>query len=297
MKKIIILFSTMLFLVSCEGTWLMYDTSQKDRLYIEVQQNPGVVSMALLPDEVSYTIPVRLMGMPSGSDRYFSVEFIEAENDETILVDNVEVPVMTARKGTDFELSELVLPAGEVVAPVILTLKRQPEMADNYMSIKFRIVENEDFRPADYDDTDLQAIVSGQYHLYVTDGEVACPDWWDASTSKENLKGWTLYTGKFYPAKLRKLLEFYHDMENSNPDLYEQLVAQCGENLDKESLEALFFQKTNVAVWANYVMIPLYNYYKSYYEDEANKDDPNKETFASSGSAGTYWKDPIGMLR
>lgn len=292
MKKIIIFFSAMLLLVSCEGTWLMYDTAQKDRLYMEVQKEPGVVSLALLPDEVSYMIPVRLMGMPSGNDRHFSVEFIGAENGATVLVDGKEVPVRTAREGVDFELSELVLRAGEVVAPVTLTLKRQPEMADNYMSVKFRIVENGDFRPADQDSTDVDAIVSRQYHLYVTDGDVACPSWWGTSASDT---GWHMYLGTFYPAKFRKLLELFHEMENTNPVLYEQLVDQCGENLDDESLPVAFFQRTNTAAWASYVLIPLYNFYKGYYE--ANPDDPNMENFASSGSAGTYWKDPVGLLR
>ena len=286
-----------LALVSCQGTWLLYDTSQKDRLYFEVLTSPEEVSFVYILDgTIEYKTTVRMMGMPVDYDRTFHIEYIPAEEGEMHNNGTADIPVLTAREGVDFKMGELVIPAGAVEADVNITLLKSDEMDDNYMKLTFKVVEDEEFLPMDPDSTDLRAIVSPQFSLLVNAGDPSCPYWWDASTSSNDLFGWSMYVGRFYPDKFRKMLEYYQDIEEKNPSLYEQLVEKYGENLDNEGLKASFWVSENPAMWANYVLIPLYNYYLDYYKTYPK--DPNFETLQDeSGTSGTYWKNPVGLLR
>ena len=72
------LISFILLLSSCEGTWIMYDTSQKDHLYMENLPSAPVVSFALVADqELTHDVKVKMMGMPVEQDRQFTVEYLE----------------------------------------------------------------------------------------------------------------------------------------------------------------------------------------------------------------------------
>ena len=285
-----------LALVSCQGTWLMYDTSQKDRLYFEVLPNPEEASFALITDEtIDYRTTVRMMGMPVDYDRTFHIEYIPAKEGEMHNNGTTDMPVLTAREGVDFKMGELVIPAGAVEADVNITLLKSDEMDDNYMKLTFKVVEDEEFLPMDPDSTDLRAIASPQFSLLVNAGDPACPYWWNASAASDDLFGWSMYVGRFYPDKFRKMLEYYHAIEEKNPSLYEQLVVQYGENLDNEGLTVSFWASESPAMWATYVLLPLYNYYLDYYT--AHPDDPNFETQGSSGTAGSYWRNPLSLLR
>jgi hypothetical protein len=86
-------------------------------------------------------------------------------------------------------------------------------------------------------------------------------------------------------------------MEESNPVIFEQMVAKYGYNLDNPDIETVFFQKTDPAVWATYVLIPLYNYFKDLYAANPEHPDATIDTFADKGTAGAYWKDPVGLLK
>lgn len=286
-----------LALVSCQGTWLMYDTSQKDRLYFEVLPTPEIVSFALITDEtIDYKTTVKMMGMPVDYDRTFHIKYIPAEDGEVYNNGADNIPVLTAREGIDFSMEEeLVIPAGAVETDVNITLQKTDEMSDNYIKLTFRIVEDEEFLPMDPDSTDLRAIASPQFSLLVNAGDPSCPYWWGYETSTDVMLGWQKTVGTFYPDKFRKMLDYYRAIENKNPSLYEQLLELYGENIDKEGLSLGFWQSENSAMWATYVLIPLYNYYKDYYEQ--HPDDPKKENFADRGTSGEYWANPLSMLR
>lgn len=282
-------------LAACNASKLMYDTSQKDRLYFTMPETPRVVSFALITDkQIAYNLPVNMLGMPKEFDRDFEIEFIKDVQD-SILIDNNKVETVPAVEGEDFSIGRLMIPAGKVEGVLNLTLNRTEKMKTSYASIHFRMKENEEFRPMDTDSTDIKHIITPEFRLFVNAGEPACPRWWDASTSSENYFGWHMFLGKFYPDKFRKLLELYHSMETKNPNLYRQCVAIYGVNLDAEDIQTAFFQKENPAVWATYVLIPLYDYYVEYYAE--HPDDPNVEAFKKSGAAGTYWKNPLGQLK
>lgn len=291
------LISFILLLSSCEGTWIMYDTSQKDHLYMENLPSAPVVSFALVADqELTHEVKVKMMGMPVEQDRQFTVEYLEPSA-PAFQSGETGVEIYKAQPGTDFEAPSFVIPAGAVEATLSFTLKRTETVKTKFASIRFRIVEDEEFLPMAQDSTDLDAIVSSEYEVLFNDGDPVCPAWWDSSSGSTNLFGWNMNVGKFYVAKYRKFLELFHAMEEANPAIFEQMVAKYGYNLDNPDIEKVFFQKTDPAVWATYVLIPLYNYFKELYAADPEHPDATIDTFASSGTAGTYWKDPVGLLK
>ncbi|HBN01203.1 MAG TPA: hypothetical protein DD383_00995 [Rikenellaceae bacterium] len=298
MKKII--YSLMLvlpFLASCEGTWVMYDTAQKDHIYFQDRIQTIMKSFALLSqDEIDVTANVFVMGNVSDVDRPFKVESVDTPEGTVLTFGDVEYPVISAREGIDFEVEDCVIPAGEVSTTINVKLKRQPEMKDGgYVGVHLRLVPFENFEPLPAD-TVSSTVMSPDLLIYVNDGDPACPTWWRPSASKP--AGWDYDLGNFYPAKFRKLLELYHQTAETNPTFYEYCVAHYGENLDAEpnadnNKMVRFWRQTYMAAWATYVFCPLYEYYEQYYKE--HPDDPNFEVMGTDNvniNAFKGWGDP-----
>ncbi len=280
----------MLLINSCKGTWIMYDTSQKDRLYFETAVNPELLSFALLNDEtMPFSITVKMMGMPEAEDREFKIEFIDMPAGANLQIGENEVPIFTAKEGVDYDVSAFILPSGATQTTLNFTLKRTEELKEKVAGIKFRILENDDFIPMAQDSTNIDAIVSREYCFYFNDADPVCPYWWGTSASSQ---GHQMYVGNFYVEKYRYMLDLYHDIETKNPAIYEYMLEKYGKNIDKDDLPYAFWSSQDQAVWATYVLIPAYNYFKALYE--ANPEHPNatKDTFSNTG-----WRDPISLLR
>lgn len=277
----------------CKGTWIMYDQEQKDHLYFEVTSATNVSFSLTEATTMTQTVPVKMMGMPRDHERVISLTWLDPEKAET----EDGTGIVKAVEGTDFTVSDLVIPAGEICGNIVFTINRTEGMKTAIHDIRFSIAENDDFLPLKADSTSISKILTPVFDIKVSDGEPLCPDWWDATTgSSDDLKGWTMYLGKYYPAKYRKMLEFYHNMKAKNPIFYEDCLAKYGENLDKEGIKKSFFASENPAAWASYVLIPLCEYYKTWYS--GHPDDPNVETIQTkSGTVGKYWRDPIALLR
>ena len=277
----------------CKGTWIMYDQEQKDHLYFEVTSATNVSFSLTDAKTMTQTVPVKMMGMPRDHERVISLKWLDPEKAET----EDGTGIVKAVEGTDFTVSDLVIPAGEICGNIVFTINRTEGMKTAIHDIRFSIAENDDFLPLKADSTSISKILTPVFDIKVSDGEPLCPDWWDATTgSSDDLKGWTMYLGKYYPAKYRKMLEFYHNMKAKNPIFYEDCLAKYGENLDKKGITKSFFASENPAAWASYVLIPLCEYYKTWYN--GNPDDPNVETIQTkSGTVGKYWRDPIALLR
>ena len=277
----------------CKGTWIMYDQEQKDHLYFEVTSATNVSFSLTDAKTMTQTVPVKMMGMPRDHERVISLKWLDPEKAET----EDGTGIVKAVEGTDFTVSDLVIPAGEICGNIVFTINRTEGMKTAIHDIRFSIAENDDFLPLKADSTSISKILTPVFDIKVSDGEPLCPDWWDATTgSSDDLKGWTMYLGKYYPAKYRKMLEFYHNMKAKNPIFYEDCLAKYGENLDKKGITKSFFASENPAAWASYVLIPHCEYYKTWYN--GNPDDPNVETIQTkSGTVGKYWRDPIALLR
>ena len=78
MKKIIyIAISLIVSLTSCKGTWIMYDTSQKDRIaFIEVLQTHTASFALIAENEIRVSAEVFLMGQPSERERKFVSRYL-----------------------------------------------------------------------------------------------------------------------------------------------------------------------------------------------------------------------------
>lgn len=277
----------------CKGTWIMYDQEQKDHLYFEVTSATNVSFSLTDATTMTQTVPVKMMGMPRDHERVISLTWLDPEKAEA----EDGTGIVKAVEGTDFTVSDLVIPASEICGNIVFTINRTEGMKTAIHDIRFSIAENDDFLPLKADSTSISKILTPVFDIKVSDGEPLCPDWWDATAgSGDDLKGWTMYLGKYYPAKFRKMLEFYHDMKAKNPIFYEDCLAKYGENLDKKGITKSFFASENPAAWASYVLIPLCEYYKTWYS--GHPDDPNVETIQTkSGTVGKYWRDPIALLR
>ena len=271
----------------------MYDQEQKDHLYFEVTSATNVSFSLTDATTMTQTVPVKMMGMPRDHERVISLTWLDPEKTEA----EDGTGIVKAVEGTDFTVSDLVIPAGEICGNIVFTINRTEGMKTAIHDIRFSIAENDDFLPLKADSTSISKILTPVFDIKVSDGEPLCPDWWDATAgSGDDLKGWTMYLGKYYPAKFRKMLEFYHDMKAKNPIFYEDCLAKYGENLDKKGITKNFFASENPAAWASYVLIPLCEYYKTWYS--GHPDDPNVETIQTkSGTSGKYWRDPIALLR
>lgn len=277
----------------CKGTWIMYDQEQKDHLYFEVTSATNVSFSLTEATTMTQTVPVKMMGMPRDHERVISLTWLDPEKAEA----EDGTGIVKAVEGTDFTVSDLVIPAGEICGNIVFTINRTEGMKTAIHDIRFSIAENDDFLPLKADSTSISKILTPVFDIKVSDGEPLCPDWWDATIGTgDDLRGWAMYLGKYYPAKYRKMLEFYHNMKAKNPIFYEDCLAKYGENLDKEGIKKSFFASENPAAWASYVLIPLCEYYKTWYS--GHPDDPNVETIQTKpGTSGKYWRDPIALLR
>lgn len=298
MKRLIYsLIAFLPFLASCDGTWVMYVTGQKDHIYFQDRIQTIMKSFALLStDEIDVAANVYVMGNVSDVDRPFKVESVDTPAGTVLTFGGVEYPVISAREGVDFEVEDCVIPAGEVSTTINVRLKRQPEMkGGSYVRVHLRLVPYGNFEPLPAD-TINTTVMSPEFQLYVNDGDPACPTWWRPASSKP--AGWDYDLGNFYPSKFRKLLEFYHKTAETNPTFYEYCVAHYGENLDAEPNAdnfkmTRFWRQTYMAAWASEVFCPLFEYYEQYYKD--HPDDPNFEPMGTESvniNALIGWGDP-----
>ena len=140
-KRIYSLAAAALLFASCDGTWIMYDTAQKDHIYFQDREQTLVKSFALLADdEIKVEAPVYIMGDLSDKDRLFKIESVPSAEDDTIRFGGITYPVISAREGVDFEVGECVIPAGATSTKVTVTLKRQPEMKEGgYVRVLLKI--------------------------------------------------------------------------------------------------------------------------------------------------------------
>lgn len=131
--KIAVLAGTVAAFASCSDTWLMYDTSQKDKLYFKYENYPSLdqylstdFSFALLDEsvkEVKKTVTVTLLGMPADRDRTFEVRAIH-DTTSNYTTGGVQRELIDAVENEDYTIDRLIVPAGSVEGQIDVTLKR-----------------------------------------------------------------------------------------------------------------------------------------------------------------------------
>lgn len=299
-----------LLVTGCQGTWVMYDTDQMDHIYFSEAKQTHIASFALVPeDEISLATTVYLMGQPAPYDRECKYQLLEADEGETLETGGVEYAVKTARPGLDYEVGAVIIPAGETSCQVTITLKRTPEMLTEGQLLKvgLKLVDNENFLTCAPDSSKTTAILTPYFYAYVSDGEPSCPSWWRNTSG--GVLGWHFNLGNFYPDKYRRLLQYFHETEATNPSFFQWASSAYGYYLDspdlayysgtstgsdedkKVDMMNTFWRKRYSSAWAKYVFMPLYNYYKEKYDQ--NPDDPSWERMgAVNQNARQGWADP-----
>ena len=281
--------------LSCYDTWLMYDTSQKNKLYFSdgAQSLDRYLSteapFALLDEsvkELRQTVPVKLLGMVADHDRTFEVQAIH-DTTTNYTTGGVARELYDAVEGEDYTIDKLIIPAGSVEGRIEVTVKRTEKLKDKTASLVLQIAESDEF----------QGVPRNVYRILISDGIAACPNWWYHTATIQ----WYMYLGEFREEKYRKLLELYHGIEELNPSLYAEMVEQFGENIDNKTyinkngvvteIRTGFFHSSSnpyKMAWNRYVLSPLYEYYKTNY--------PDLETYGTyNGTLGTGWRDPANI--
>ena len=261
--------------LSCSDTWLMYDTSQKNKLYFKYENYSTLdqyvstdLSFALLDStttELKHRITVTLIGSPADHDRTFEVKAIH-DTTTNYTTGGVTRELVDAVENEDYTIDRLTVPAKAITGEIEVTLKRSAKLLTQTASLVLQIVENEDF----------QGVPRNVYRILISDGTAACPYWWYYSATQQ----WYQYTGEFRQDKYRKLLELYHSIADTNPTLYAEMVKQYGENIDNDYYTGLNGQQLRMSMgfmvnrqnphkmaWLRYVLCPLYEYYKTNYPD------------------------------
>lgn len=303
-RYILLAVAALLSAVSCNDTWLMYDNSQKPKLYFNESLQTHSESFALLADDtVSVSTTVYVMGNPVDHDRTYALDYFGAESGESISMGSVTYPLVSAVYGEDFTVDDLVIPAGEVSGTLKVILRRTPKMLDScYVKVGIRLSSNDEFDPCAPDSSSTSAILTPEFIVYVNDGDPACPNWWRTALNKP--LGWHYDLGNFYPAKYRKMLEYFHATQETHPAFFEHNAELFGYNLDSPNPKLLtttqmrmtsFWRQSYAysSSWAIFVMKPLYDYYRQYYKD--HPEDPNWEDMdlAVNINAAVGWASPI----
>ena len=131
------LLSLLLLFSSCQNTGLMYDVSQPGTVYFvkKASADAPVCSFVFeVEDEITYEVPVKLMGMPCNYDREFVVT-LKQDTMTTIKAGGGSYPVETAELGKDFDMGNLIIPADSIMGKIVFTLHRIPEMQNTYRSL------------------------------------------------------------------------------------------------------------------------------------------------------------------
>ena len=172
--KIAVLTGTVAAFASCSDTWLMYDTSQKDKLYFKYENYPSLdqylstdFSFALLDEsvkEVKKTVTVTLLGMPADRDRTFEVRAIH-DTTSNYTTGGVQRELIDAVENEDYTIDRLIVPAGSVEGQIDVTLKRTEKIMTKTASLVLQIAQNEEF----------EGVPRNVYRFLISDGTAACP--------------------------------------------------------------------------------------------------------------------------
>ncbi len=296
-KYILFLIGILLLSWGCKDTWIMYDPQTKDRLVlIEADTiNTVIVTMTFEPEnQMYYEIPVSLMGMPQPVDREFEIDILK-DTIDSWTSGGVTTPIIEATAGNEYTIDKMVVPANSTKGYIGMTVNRKAHMLDNYCRVYFRIKETDGFT----------RLVGDNCRLLLTDGDPVCPRWWTNHYTLSPIPEWQMYLGKFSGHKYRKLLEYYWAMEELNPTFYNEMFEKYGRFLSETYIVDGVEQVTNAGflsterptMWATYVLIPLYEYYKAYYAAHPEIEAEYMPGGTATGTNGSYWRDPINLLR
>ncbi len=219
---------------SCKkNDYILYDTSQKDAIFFEWDQSNDSINFNFgfyTITDSTFKIQVNLMGMPKDSPRTINISLY---NEKYATED---VP---AASDSYFEIPETVtLEADSIRAWIPVKILRHADLETKRVILTINIEESEDFRIAGY----------SEYTITFDDLEPDMPAWWS-----------TYSLGYFSKFKGQLFFTYFKEMEQENPYLYNLIVSQWGEFIDRKP--------PGQSSWATsvyYDAFTVYVYYKMY---------------------------------
>lgn len=200
-----------LFFAACtDNEPLLYDAGQKDAVYFQANKETDSLyyNFGLRTIEShQIKIPVYLMGLPRSQDREIQIEL---ENDKYA---DPQAGVIPAEEGYYNLPQSIVLKADSVMTHIPVTLLRHQDLRQNRAVVTIHLVEGVDFDVRGY----------SEYTLVFDDLAPPTPPWWDV---------WTY--GQFSRMKGELFFEFFREMQQESPVLYDQIVDRWGEFLEIE---------------------------------------------------------------
>lgn len=249
MRKINILFKSVLLmpvsvialLTSCSETdYMTYDTSYSGIYFANdtLKYSFGVTPIDVRTKE--YRVPIALMGKPANENRYFSYETIA---DKT-----------TAQEGVQYTIGIPIIQADSISGYIPVYINRD-ELKGDYENgfvrykLTLKLVPDAVFTPTL---SDVE-----RYCVLIFDNAVEQPEWLDPDGEKVWYESqW----GKWHPLKLIKMVEYFHALENIQPETYKKMVKLYGENLENVPFADFFQYRT---VMRKYVYKPMYDYFSA----------------------------------
>lgn len=245
---LLLLLATSLF-TSCDEEYLVFDTG-----------NPGIYftkdtleySFSVTPAEIkryTYKVPVKIMAATSKETRPIGYE--------------VNSEYTNAIEGVHYEFGDAVILPDSINGFIPVTFIRENlegSYATGYTrySLCLELVENGFFAPT------LDSL--NQVRILRFDNAVEQPAWYTAHGTKH----WPEELGSWHPYTFIKMIEYFHLIEQLQPETYYKMVEEYGENL--ENVPNGYFTKYEVTM-KKYVFNPLY----IFTNDPANRQDILKE--------------------
>lgn len=235
----------------CERSYVWYDIEQKDGLRFLGDYDTAYVSTKSNGEKwVSYETRMDIIGFTRDVDRRFRVEIVDSLT--TISPDSLRFQ------------DTCYIPAGEVFG--FLRFSYAYSETDT-VSVGFRIVENDDFRP----------VMGSQVCFILYPYKMSAPFWWQMGTLYES----HMFGSEWSPRLNELFFQYYHAVEQTEPyvwtTFFEPELGRDFENIVKGRHYdysymwgigwSFYWLEPYLTLLRKYVARPLYDHLKEHPED------------------------------
>ncbi len=225
-----------LLAVSCEEDYKLYDTTQKDSVFFDYENESETADSVItysfdydIAQEHVINIPISLMGIPKTYSRSIDLQVVA---DSTDMVEGVNFTI---------ERAELAANAISDTVKIKLLRDKDPEIQTKQKKLRIKIVESGDLRPTGQD----------FFTIKYSDVRPDRPKWWG-----------TFYSLPVYSYENAQLFfEYFYDLApKADKAVFDELIEKYGEyfvnakDMDQGGPMAFYD-----AFLCKYVLIPMYN--------------------------------------
>lgn len=230
---------------ACSYDYMVYDTSQKDGIYMILQDSFVYKFDAFnLNDSIVTQHDACVLGMPRDYDRQVKIEIIDSAT--------------TAIPGIHFRLGpNTIIKAGEVSGVIDLTLyrTRDAELKNRSVCIAFTMRENESFKI-------VPGKVTPVFRYIVKAVPIDCPGWWNND-----------YLGPYSEEVYKSFINRYLSLEQTQPSIFKAINDYCGYWFTNGINSPKMWQRFEYPI-VKFIVRPIYDYYLENPHPDANIPEP-----------------------